>query len=138
MEPIADLAALMPVVDALLKRGLMIALTPPGRGQIVSHNLYLEHELAELRAQYSGQVPRAPSAPGHARAPEPAAAGAPSDKLAALAAEVAELRAEVGRLRAQVGEPGSEAQGSAGLSRAGSTARQKEIFPRRQGRPATQ
>src|SRR5262245_27935495 len=48
MEPIADLAALKPVVDSLLKRGLMVELTPPGRGQMVSHALYKEKELAEL------------------------------------------------------------------------------------------
>src|SRR5439155_20205248 len=40
MEPIADLAALKPIVDALVARGLMLELSPPGRGQIVSHNLY--------------------------------------------------------------------------------------------------
>src|SRR5918996_705209 len=40
MEPIADVAALKPVVDGLVKKGLMIELTGPGRGQIVSHNLY--------------------------------------------------------------------------------------------------
>src|SRR5262245_15976432 len=46
MEPIADMAALKPIVDGLVSRGLMIELTPPGRGQIVSHNLYLDSELA--------------------------------------------------------------------------------------------
>jgi predicted enzyme related to lactoylglutathione lyase len=51
MEPIADLAALKPVVETLLERRLMIELTPPGRGQIVSHNLYPPAELEELRAR---------------------------------------------------------------------------------------
>src|SRR5580765_791333 len=37
MEPIADLAALKPIVDGLVQRGLMLELTPAGRGQIVSH-----------------------------------------------------------------------------------------------------
>src|SRR5688572_15619405 len=32
MEAIADLAALKPVVDALLQKGLMLELTPSGRG----------------------------------------------------------------------------------------------------------
>src|SRR6478672_8697682 len=31
MEPIADLGALKPVVDSLIHKGLMVALTPPGR-----------------------------------------------------------------------------------------------------------
>ena len=50
MEPIADLAALKPIVEALVGRGLMVELTPPGRGQLVSHNLYLPQELANLKA----------------------------------------------------------------------------------------
>jgi uncharacterized protein YceH (UPF0502 family)/predicted enzyme related to lactoylglutathione lyase len=51
MEPIEDLAALKPIVEGLVERKLMIELTPPGRGQIVSHNLYLPEELAEVRSQ---------------------------------------------------------------------------------------
>src|SRR6476660_4276321 len=60
MEPIADLGALKPIVEALMSRNLMIELTLPGRGQIVSHNLYPEAELAELRATF-GRAPAAPS-----------------------------------------------------------------------------
>ena len=61
MEPIADTAALKPVVDGLLKKGLMIELTGPGRGQIVSHNLYKDREINELKARFAGYVP--PAAP---------------------------------------------------------------------------
>ena len=50
MEPIADLAALKPIVEGLIEKNLMIALTAPGRGQIVSHNLYPPGELAGIRA----------------------------------------------------------------------------------------
>src|SRR5262245_18900555 len=57
MEPIPDLAALKPVVDSLVAKGLMIELTPAGRGQVVSHGLYKERELAELKARYAGHVP---------------------------------------------------------------------------------
>src|SRR5438132_2458542 len=59
MEPIADLGALKPVVDLLIHKGLMIALTPPGRGQVVSHNLYKERELVELKTRLQGYVPMA-------------------------------------------------------------------------------
>jgi uncharacterized protein YceH (UPF0502 family) len=101
MEPIADLAALRPIVDGLLERGLMLALTPPGRGQVVSHNLYPAAELAEAGARHPGR-------------PEPADSGehresgtTPSDATpgfaAALATEIADLRAEVARLRERVG-----------------------------------
>ena len=61
MEPIADLGALKPVVDSLVKKGLMGELTAPGRGQIVSHNLYKDRELTEIRAQFAGYVPPAGS-----------------------------------------------------------------------------
>src|SRR3989449_9502562 len=47
MEPIADVGALRPVVDSLIKKGLVIELTPPGRGQIVRHNLDKERERNE-------------------------------------------------------------------------------------------
>ena len=117
MEPIADQAALKPVVDSLLKKGLMVELTPPGRGQVVTHNLYKERELTEIRAQFAGHVPPAgdddegprPSIAGTARqavaARSPALAAGPAisrDEFAELNVEVAELRAEVARLREQV------------------------------------
>ena len=50
MEPIEDLAALKPIVSGLIERRLMIELSPPGRGQVVSHNLYPANEVAELQA----------------------------------------------------------------------------------------
>jgi len=51
MEPIADLGALAPLLDSLQAKGLVIALTPAGRGQVVSHNLYKPAELERVRAQ---------------------------------------------------------------------------------------
>ena len=49
MEPIADVAALRPIVQELINRGLVISLTPEGRGQIVTHALYLEEEMEKVR-----------------------------------------------------------------------------------------
>jgi uncharacterized protein YceH (UPF0502 family) len=123
MEPIADQAALKQIVDGLLKKQLMVELTPPGRGQIVSHNLYKEREITELRAQYKGHVsdrgydedrpaasvtPPPASAPVSRTAPAAATAGPPAprgvslDDFAELRVEVAELQAEVARLREQL------------------------------------
>lgn len=114
MEPIADTAALKPVVDALVKRGLMIELTPPGRGQIVSHGLYKERELNELKTQFAGYVATtmtddndAPSAGAAASHSSPATThrstpGVTADQFAELAVDVAELRAEVARLKDQL------------------------------------
>lgn len=105
MEPIPDLAALEPIVNGLLERRLMIALTPPGRGQMVSHNLYLPPELEQLGA-HGGQA-RAALADERAQPrPQPAsglAAGAADDTSAMLHA-IAELRAEVARLEQRVKE----------------------------------
>jgi uncharacterized protein YceH (UPF0502 family) len=51
MEPIADLAAMSSLIDALVSRNLMVLLSPAGRGQLVSHNLYPEWELTQLQKQ---------------------------------------------------------------------------------------
>lgn len=116
MEPIADVGALKPVVDSLVKKGLMIELTPPGRGQIVSHNLYKERELNELKAQLANYVPPVggdDEAPALVAGTSGAAAavatgarvtppGVTADQFAELAVEVAELRAEVARLKDQL------------------------------------
>jgi uncharacterized protein YceH (UPF0502 family) len=116
MEPIADTAALKPVVDSLVKRGLMIEVTAPGRGQIVSHNLYKERELNELKTRFAGHVPSAAyddEAPPRVTGTAGAAAavytgarvtppGVTADQFAELSVEVAELRAEVGRLKDQL------------------------------------
>jgi uncharacterized protein len=116
MEPIADVAALRPVVDSLIKKGLMIELTPPGRGQIVSHNLHKERELNELKARLANYVAPADSgddAPPLVASTSGAAAavatgtrvtppGVTADQFAELSVEVAELRAEVARLKEQL------------------------------------
>jgi uncharacterized protein YceH (UPF0502 family) len=119
MEPIADLAALKPVVEGLVAKGLMIELTSAGRGQVVSHNLYTERELSELKAQFSGagaraareepdDTPSAVAATWSTAAPRTAEtrarpSGVTADEFAELSVEVAELRAEVARLRETVG-----------------------------------
>ncbi len=69
MEPIGDLASLRPIVAGLLERGLMIALTPPGRGQVVTHSLYPPGELADLRTVLPGS--RAAPASAAERDPSP-------------------------------------------------------------------
>src|SRR5262245_37835182 len=130
MEPISDLAALKPVVDALLKRGLMVELTPTGRGQIVSHGLYKERELAELKAHFAGYVPPASSDDGGSPPPlvtgtaGPAVAahtgrqitpmGVTADQFAEMSVEVAELRAEVARLKDQLASLESKLQAALG------------------------
>ncbi len=43
--------ALQPILASLMEKKLIIALTPPGRGQLITHNLYLPEELENLRAK---------------------------------------------------------------------------------------
>lgn len=90
MEPIADLAALEPIVGGLVQRGLMVELTPPGRGQIVSHNLYPREELDEVRARVTG--------------PGAAAVHRTAGDTAAASGDIAELRAEIAHLSRRVRE----------------------------------
>ena len=96
MEPIADLAALKPIVEGLIAKGLMIEITPAGRGQMVSHNLAPESERAESRGQASSNS-------GWVATPDAETRGGPSaDHTPEWSAEIADLRAEVARLRERV------------------------------------
>jgi hypothetical protein len=52
MDPIADLPALRALLASLAGKGLVLPLTPEGRGHVVSHALYTPRELEQLRAQY--------------------------------------------------------------------------------------
>jgi len=62
MEPIASLTELKPIVQDLKQRGLIVSLTPEGRGHILTHNLYKPKELEKLREKYSQGAP-IPAAP---------------------------------------------------------------------------
>jgi uncharacterized protein YceH (UPF0502 family) len=126
---IKDVAALRPVLQSLFARKLIIALTPAGRGQVISHNLYQPDELIRLREKYGtgGEValgeiedvdeptPRAPpsTTAGTLRAASAVAAGTSpatrsiamhetSGDVAALRSELAALRDEVSRLKKEV------------------------------------
>jgi uncharacterized protein len=91
MEPIPDLAALRTILDSLMAKGLVISLTPEGRGHVLTHALYHPPELERLKSQYSGRVSAEP-AEGDAESLSPAAAPARPDEIAALRQELAELR----------------------------------------------
>ena len=54
MDPIPDLEALRPVLASLKDKGLVLSLTPEGRGHVVTHALYEPRELEKVRAQFSG------------------------------------------------------------------------------------
>jgi uncharacterized protein len=132
MDPIPDLSTLRPVMESLKAKGLVQAVTSEGRGQIVTHTLYLPEEMEKLRRQH-GDAPaaRAHIAPSDEepedRAPrqrpaaaprvEPAAtrsssapvASANSD-LAALRREVEDLRSSVAQLRSDMADLATQSQ----------------------------
>lgn len=91
-EPIADLPTLEAMLQSLIAKGLVTALTPAGRGQLFTHNLYLPDELAALKADVArrGTESPLPTSSGH------------SDHAHAAAAELEELRDEVKELRQQI------------------------------------
>jgi uncharacterized protein len=56
MDPIDDLDALRELLTALKSKGLVIPLTPEGRGQVFTHALFLQRDLDHQRAQHSQQA----------------------------------------------------------------------------------
>ena len=111
MEPIADLAALRPVLHSLKAKGLVISLTGEGRGHVVTHALYEPREMEKLRAQHAAGTVLPPAAEGDLAEEAPAsppagvvAASPPRTSAASSAAEVAELRSELAQLREELSE----------------------------------
>jgi len=52
MEPITGINELQPIVERLRQKGLLLLLTPPGRGCVVTHALYQPQELDKVRAEF--------------------------------------------------------------------------------------
>jgi uncharacterized protein YceH (UPF0502 family) len=57
MEPIKGLSELQPTLDSLQAKGLIQYLTPPGRGSIVTHTLYLDREMDKVRREAAASEP---------------------------------------------------------------------------------
>lgn len=120
-EPIADLATLQGILDSLIERGLVVPLTPSGRGQLITHNLYLPEELSRLK-QLTGSTAAAtasataqaqpsqddssqshlpsspPSSTAAAQTTAPLAPAAWAEELEFLREEVSDLRQLVEKL----------------------------------------
>ncbi len=105
MEPIADLNALRPVLAALRRRKLVVALTPEGRGHVVTHALYRPEELQRLRAEYvrGSSAPPADSSTGSAApAGSAAAKGIEEHIVATIRNDIDELKSQLSQLRADL------------------------------------
>jgi uncharacterized protein YceH (UPF0502 family) len=121
-----DMGTLRPVLASLIEKNLVVELTPAGRGQIVTHGLYTEREIREIKAEYGDGVtakatsrptptattpaPSAPSAPSASTASSASsstaasstASSASSSDVDSLRAEVTELKAEVARMKKEI------------------------------------
>lgn len=110
MEAIAGISDLRPIIDNLYRKGLIMYLTPPGRGCVVTHALYQDQELDKVRAEYGGEEINVPMPSAAAASPTPAApptsypasVAAPTAPDPGLNDEVELLRAEVEELRETV------------------------------------
>ena len=63
MDPIADLTALRPILDSLAAKKLIVSLTPPGRGHVLTHALYQPQELEKLRREHHAESAPPTTAP---------------------------------------------------------------------------
>ena len=118
MEPIRDLAELRPVLAALKSKGLVIPLTPEGRGHVVAHALFQARELESLKAQYgqgtaaglavpgddADRVPSPTAPPPQGPTPQPAPAPVEAEIVETLRHDLDELRAQLAELRSDVQE----------------------------------
>jgi len=108
MEAIKDLSELRPVLDGLKSRGLVIPLTPAGRGHVVTHALYPEKELERIRQRYASDGPETDEPPPAPQSTPSAPVGtissskAPSEEDAVLKENIDSLRRELAELRQTV------------------------------------
>ena len=118
MEPIADVSDLESILAALIGRKLVLELTPAGRGQIVSHNLYEYWEVKQLEQRFAGggesesdedrptaasspvrSLPESARSPGTAVSDNPAMA----QRIITLETTVADLQTRLKQLESELG-----------------------------------
>ncbi len=112
MEPIADVGALRPILASLVAKGLVVSLTPEGRGQVITHALYSQSELERLRTEFRNVDATArsnddgpPAAQRTAAAPTTPNQASPSFAATAAAnADTDALREELRILRQEMEE----------------------------------
>lgn len=102
MEPIADVGALRPIVRSLMDKNLIQALTPEGRGQIVTHTLYLPHEIDKVKARAGELAAESSSAEARSASGSASRSSASRSSAADSSSELAELKSQVQSLAEQV------------------------------------
>lgn len=112
---IADVSALRPILDGLIAKKLVLEMTPPGRGQYVSHALYQPDELPYVKARVAkwvtAEANQNPSpSPAHTAAPSSTTpmrtppAPLPNSQVDDLRKEVEQLKSDVARLKQEVAD----------------------------------
>ncbi|HWA97362.1 MAG TPA: DUF480 domain-containing protein [Pirellulales bacterium] len=105
MEAIGDLTTMRNVLKSLKDKGLVIPITPEGRGHVIAHALYQPQELEKVRTQFAGGA-MPPGDSGDEPAARSGGTSAAADlrhELETLRAEVAELRTELNALKEAMG-----------------------------------
>jgi uncharacterized protein YceH (UPF0502 family) len=125
MDPIPDLESLRTHLDALASRNLIVWLSPPGRGRMLTHGLLPEEKLEKVRAQVGLSAPlaapsgaaEAPGDPGtdatvadggiraggHSRSSSGQAAESLAARVDRLESELAEVRDRLAKLEQALG-----------------------------------
>jgi uncharacterized protein len=98
MEPIVDLSELRPILTSLKEKGLIVSLTPDGRGHVLTHALYQPNELEKLRAEHHASAMAEPAQ----RTRVESVAAISTSAVDELRTELEQLRAEVAQLRHEV------------------------------------
>lgn len=127
MEPIKDLGELQPTLEALLAKGLIMYLSPPGRGAVVTHALYLDREMEKVRreagaihaeqdaeehepveSRYTPSAAPRSTVTTHASEPRPTDGGQLATEVAALREQLNDLKQELAAARAEFDSTANE------------------------------
>lgn len=120
MEPIKGMSELGPLLESLQEKSLIVYLTPPGRGAVVTHNLYRPQEMEKVRREHGVTLPPDGHPKPQAGPPDPPA---PRPPVAAMATppmptgpppqvELEGLREDVAHLRSTLAAFRDEAEAS--------------------------
>ena len=111
MEPIKDLSELQPTLDSLQAKGLIMYLSPPGRGSVVTHTLYLDRELEKVHREAGAthveqasltSLPPVSQPPASQPSSTPPRTAEINGDAVGLAAEVANLREHIADMKCEL------------------------------------
>ncbi|MHB8901714.1 MAG: DUF480 domain-containing protein, partial [Thermoguttaceae bacterium] len=105
MDPITDVGALQPILQSLKAKGLVLSLTPEGRGHVVTHALFTPPEMVKVKEEFSSSARPQATDEGDSDAEQPSAVAAHRNApVVDASGEAEELRSQVAQLRADFEE----------------------------------